>query len=78
MMQTRDYVAPTWRQLQQMHLDVSVTDLPEAVVQAVSARRTQRPVIAAGSGEAGRNRISALWRQREGWVATVNAGGSAI
>ncbi len=39
MMQTRDYVAPTWPepgQLQQMHLDVSVTDLPEAVVQAVS------------------------------------------
>jgi catechol 2,3-dioxygenase-like lactoylglutathione lyase family enzyme len=34
-----DYVAPTWPhpgQLQQMHLDVSVTDLDEAVARAVA------------------------------------------
>ena len=39
MMRVDDYVAPTWPQsgqLQQMHLDVSVTDLSEAVSRAVA------------------------------------------
>lgn len=38
-MRVDDYVAPTWPnpgQLQQMHLDISVTDLPTAVQKAVA------------------------------------------
>ena len=43
MMRVEDYVAPTWpgpAQLQQMHLDVSVTDLDAAVR---AGRRAGRP-----------------------------------
>lgn len=39
MMRIDDYVAPTWPepgQLQQMHLDISVTDLADAVANAVT------------------------------------------
>lgn len=39
MMRTADYVAPSWPhpgQLQQMHLDVSVTDLESATARAVA------------------------------------------
>jgi catechol 2,3-dioxygenase-like lactoylglutathione lyase family enzyme len=39
LMRVADYVAPTWPepgQLQQMHLDVSVSDLDEAVERAVA------------------------------------------
>ena len=40
-MRVEDYIAPTWPepgQLQQIHLDVSVTDLPTAVDRAVDTR----------------------------------------
>jgi catechol 2,3-dioxygenase-like lactoylglutathione lyase family enzyme len=39
MMKVDDYVAPTWPhpgQLQQMHLDISVTDLDDATAKAVA------------------------------------------
>jgi hypothetical protein len=54
-MRVQDYVPPTWPhpgQLQQMHLDVSVTDLPSAVQQAV----------ALGAHEAEQQPMPDLWR----------------
>jgi catechol 2,3-dioxygenase-like lactoylglutathione lyase family enzyme len=55
LMRVADYVAPTWPepgQLQQMHLDVSVTDLDAAVAGAV----------ALGAREAGHQADPARWR----------------
>jgi hypothetical protein len=55
MMRVDDYVAPTWPepgQLQQMHLDVSVTDLDDAVTRAV----------ALGAREAAHQRDPGRWR----------------
>jgi len=55
MMRVDDYVAPTWPepgQLQQMHLDVSVTDLDDAVTRAVTL----------GAREAGHQRDPGRWR----------------
>jgi hypothetical protein len=43
-MRVKDYVAPTWPepgQLQQMHLDVAVTDLEAAVASAVALGATE-------------------------------------
>ncbi|MDO3638736.1 VOC family protein [Mycolicibacterium arseniciresistens] len=54
-MRVADYVAPTWPepgQLQQMHLDVSVDDITDAVAQAV----------ALGAREAAHQQAPALWR----------------
>jgi catechol 2,3-dioxygenase-like lactoylglutathione lyase family enzyme len=54
-MRVADYVAPTWPepgQLQQMHLDVSVDDITDAVAQAV----------ALGAREAAHQQAPSLWR----------------
>ncbi|MCV7169544.1 VOC family protein [Mycobacterium manitobense] len=54
-MRVTDYVAPTWPepgQLQQMHLDVSVDDITDAVAQAV----------ALGAREAAHQQAPSLWR----------------
>lgn len=55
LMRVADYVPPTWPepgQLQQMHLDVSVTDLEAGVAQAV----------ALGAREAALQPAPAVWR----------------
>ena len=55
LMRTEDHVAPTWPgpgQQQQMHLDVSVTDLERAVTEAV----------ALGATQAGQQAQPGLWR----------------
>ena len=55
MMRADDYVAPTWPeagQHQQMHLDVSVTDLEDAVAKAQDL----------GARQAGHQAQPALWR----------------
>ncbi len=55
MMRVADYVAPTWPQagqLQQMHLDISVTDLSRAVASA----------LALGASEAEHQPRPDLWR----------------
>ncbi len=56
-MRTEDYLAPTWPlpgQLQQMHLDVSVADLPESVERAVA--------LGAREVAAEHQRVPDLWR----------------
>jgi hypothetical protein len=55
LMRVADYVPPTWPepgQLQQMHLDVSVTDLDAAV----------RGAVALGAREAGLQPAPEVWR----------------